>query len=133
MLRVVIHIPSDPVALECVLEGITALNFAMLSSSRSLGGDWPSLYDSGVRYEREPPGHERWLTIPELYDAGVGDCEDLACARAAELRLDGEPARVIVSQTPRGSYHARVLRGDGTVEDPSLLLLQREGRSGAEV
>ena len=133
MLRVVIHIPSDPTALECVLEGVTALNFAMLTNARQLGGDCPSLYESGVRYQRERPGRERWLTIPELYSRGVGDCEDLSCARAAELRLTGEPARVVVETTPRGSYHAKVLRSDGTVEDPSLVLLERDGGNPEEV
>lgn len=133
MLRVVIKIPSDPQALACVLEGLTALNFYMLTSARGLGGDIPSLYESGVRYQREPPGRERWLTIPELYSRGVGDCEDLAAARAAELRLAGELAKAIVVQTPRGSYHAVVERGDGTVEDPSLLLLERAGDRETEV
>lgn len=133
MLRVVMHIPSDAIALECALEGLTALNFAMLMNAKAAGGAVPSLYESGVRYQREPKGQERWLTIPELYSLGAGDCEDLATARAAELRTTGELARAKVVQTPRGSYHAVVERADGSIEDPSLVLLEREGRDGKEV
>lgn len=133
MLRVVVKVPSDPGALEALLEGLAGLNFYMLDSNRRVGGALPALYESGVRYEREPPGRERWLTIAELYASGIGDCEDLAAARVAELRLGGELARPRVVQTPKGSYHAVVERADGTIEDPSLILLQLDGREGVEV
>jgi hypothetical protein len=49
----------------------------------------PDLYRSGVRYQMEPLGREEWLTIPDVLARGVGDCEDLAAWRAAELRAKG--------------------------------------------
>lgn len=45
----------------------------------------PPLYQSGVRYRAEPSGDERWLSVPHVLAAGLGDCEDLGCWRAAEL------------------------------------------------
>lgn len=94
----------------------------------------PLLIDSGVRYEREPPGQELWLTIPWVRLMGHGDCEDLACWRAAELRVRGEDARPFhtLRYTPKGRlYHIRVKRADGTIEDPSAALgmyVQEEAR-----
>lgn len=83
----------------------------------------PSLYESGVYYDPEQ-GTEDWLTIPDLYAAGVGDCEDLAAARAAELRVSGEDpgARAVAYRSGPTVWHAVVLRGTGEVEDPSLVL-----------
>ena len=34
----------------------------------------PRLYDSGVRYEEEPPGQEDWQDVPTCLRLGVGDC-----------------------------------------------------------
>jgi len=128
VLKVEIAAPSDELALSCLLEGIVALNYLVMEASRRLlGGDAiPPLYTSGIRYEREPLGAEKWQSAPELLRTRVGDCEDLSCYRAAELRLDGEPATVEVVRTPRGSFHAVVRRADGRLEDPSRILLGLE-------
>lgn len=87
----------------------------------------PPLYTSGVRYEREPRGQERWLSAPWIYELGAGDCEDLACARAAELRLAGLPAFAIpkapTARVGGGKlYHIIVDRTGGELEDPSRRL-----------
>ena len=67
----------------------------------------PSIYDPllGIRYEREK-GTEEWKDIGWVLKDGVGDCEDLACARIAELRRDGIAARPWIkwSQMPGGGY-----------------------------
>ena len=90
----------------------------------------PPLYESGVRYRQEqekqcwhpiPGGCEDWLSVAELYRQRVGDCEDLAAARAAELILLGERARAIPKRT-RAGWHIVVRRGDGSIEDPSARL-----------
>ena len=44
------------------------------------------LYQSGVRYAREPIGSEVWQTALETQQLGKGDCEDLVAWRVAELR-----------------------------------------------
>jgi hypothetical protein len=85
----------------------------------------PKLYQSGVRYQREPAGHEHWQDVARCLELGHGDCEDLACWRAAELSVQGIDARPV--------YKWKKLRGGGTlfhivvahaggVEDPSARL-----------
>jgi hypothetical protein len=118
---------------------------------RGLGKKWPLLYRSGAHYEREPPGQEHWPDLQSLlemvdgpgqYPGPWGDCEDLACWRTAELReaaqhkgKDGAWVKGGVKAKPfakwrRGpegqfNYHALVLRPDGKIEDPSLVLGMR--------
>jgi hypothetical protein len=84
----------------------------------------PSLYASGVRYAREPPGFECWAAIPIVIQAGEGDCDDLACWRVAELRASGEDpdARTRIREIRPRRWHVDVVRGDGRVEDPSRVL-----------
>ncbi len=81
------------------------------------------LYQSGVRYSRDD-ATEEWLPIPVLYRRGVGDCEDLAAAQAALLRFTGEDpeARAVAYRSRPHTWHAVVLRGDGSIEDPSAHL-----------
>lgn len=72
-----------------LLEALTQIDEDWL---RRYPGRYPPIHQSGVRYEREPPGQEEWLDIPQLLEEGKGDCEDLACWRAAELRVQGYDA-----------------------------------------
>ncbi len=82
----------------------------------------PGIYRSGVRYRREDDAEE-WLTIPEVLRRGVGDCEDLAAWRAAELRVrHGVNARAVAKRIRPGLIHIVVAMGDGTYEDPSHAL-----------
>jgi hypothetical protein len=90
----------------------------------------PGLYESGVRYQAEPPGEEFWLHIPYILMAGVCDCEDLVAYRVAWLReVDGEEeARPdLIRQRAPGLevWHVRVRRADGSIEDPSRILGMR--------
>lgn len=88
-------------------------------------GAFPLLYRSGVRYRREDPRvREEWRTVPEVLRRGEGDCEDLACWRAAELVVSGEDlaARPVLVPTRAGGWHVVVRRGDGSTEDPSRVL-----------
>lgn len=84
----------------------------------------PPLYDSGVRYQREPLGQEHWLSPSGVLGRGLGDCEDLAAWRAGELVVTGEDpnARAVVVQTGPRTWHAVVEREDGSFEDPSAAL-----------
>jgi len=54
--------------------------------------DTPKLYQSGVRYQREPQGQERWLSVPFVLQQRQGDCEDLASWLAAEIVADASRA-----------------------------------------
>ena len=67
---------------------------------------------------------EEWLRIPFIFKAGGGDCEDLACARVAELRRQGIQAQPRISWRQRkdGSwlYHARCWRATATSNLPPV-------------
>src|SRR5512147_814184 len=69
----------------------------------------PGIYESGVRYEEEPPGQEDWQDIPTCLRMGTADCvpedslvlrEDYSFARIGELQPgdriigDGAPTTV---------------------------------------
>lgn len=102
----------------------------------------PRLYESGVRYEEEPPGRDEWQDIPDTIARRSGDCEDLAAWRIAELWFFKEdPAAawyITVDEIPDQSgrmvttYHIQILRSsatahtreteDGHIEDPSRVL-----------
>ena len=91
--------------------------------------DTPLLYESGVVYEREDD-KEDWQDILHIIASGSGDCEDLACWRAAQLRRMGVRAGPYITwrKTPRGMiYHALVRLPSGKIEDPSLALGMRGG------
>lgn len=105
--------------LDAALRGLEALAEADLMSQPFL-----PLYESGVVYQREPRGQERWLTPSRVVERGVGDCEDLAAWRSAELHVTGEDpwAQTEVVQTSPTTWHAVVLRSDGSYEDPSAML-----------
>jgi len=111
--------------LKKLLEALAAVNETWLGEHPEA----PWLYQSGVRYEEEPPGRDDWQDIPETIALRVGDCEDLGCWRLAELRVRaGERAQAFVKQSVLGSrtvYHVAVQRADGSLEDPSRILGMR--------
>jgi hypothetical protein len=117
VLVVSVKVPPHPLVLQALLEGLAAASYVQLRRYAL-----PRLYESGVYYQREPKGRERWQTAVETYRRGAGDCEDLTAWRVAELRFDGEPARGIVIPTGPRRYHAIVERADGSLEDPSRRL-----------
>lgn len=127
-ITVTIAVPATIVAIEAVAEGLVQLNLAQLDAAERAGVELPTIYESGAVYRREPVGSERWQSIAEIVQRSprAGDCEDLAAWRAAELRHAGEDASVRIVRTSRGSFHAIVLRGDGSVEDPSRILHDAE-------
>jgi hypothetical protein len=134
VLHVRIDVPPEVGALAAVAEGLTLLNVELMRIAEEKGmPDFPELYKSGVVYRREPPGREWWESASDLLGIAKdrsGDCEDLSAYRAAELRYyDDENASVLITQNPSGNFHCRVLREDGTVEDPSLILLRQESRA----
>jgi hypothetical protein len=72
-------------------------------------------------------GVEIFMSIPELYRRGKGDCNELVPVRLAELWRAGILASPYLTKAPvlneKGgiSYHAVVLLPDGSMEDPSLV------------
>lgn len=115
-----VHAP-DRVSLRLALAGLTAMNQSLMARVRV-----PLLYASGVRYRRESP--DVWSTADLVLMRGFGDCEDLSAWRAAELRQAGEQAYADVRHIGGHQWHAYVVRGDGTAEDPSAALGMRRRR-----
>lgn len=73
-----------------------------------------------------------WLPESDLV---VHNCEDLACARVSKLRQWGELGAkpFLYHQKSSNLWHVMVLRGDGTVEDPSAVLGMYEVLSNGAV
>ena len=112
----VIGVPTGAGEYSAALEGLTALNEYLLRANPST----PALHDAGVRYTKEST--DKWRDLTAVLKTKAGDCEALSTWRAAELRVSGEDpnASVVVYKTGPAKYHAIVLRGDGSVEDPSV-------------
>ena len=113
-------------ALNLYLETLFKLDVAYLRDYP----DSPKIYESGTVYRPEPVGEENWKTIPIILTDGFGDCEDLACWRAAELYAEGNRhVRPVAIAQPTGTpgftlFHI-VVRGGGVREDPSKRLGMR--------
>lgn len=88
--------------------------------------DLPPLYAAGVRWKNIP--HSNWRRADMIARDGWGDCEGISAWRVAELRAgrgiygEYDPlARVNCYHTGPKKYHAIVMRGDDTIEDPSVV------------
>jgi len=119
-LRQKINVPATAPAMEAILEGLVRLNQVALRAAKLRGKPFPNLYGSGVKYDTKV-GFTQWMTAAEILAAKAGICSGLSAWRAAELREQGRPARVIVRPSLSGMpgrWHAMVLRDIG-IEDPS--------------
>jgi hypothetical protein len=108
-------------ALRSLLDCLINLNLSFLQYHSA-----PTLYRSGVRYQRD----QIWNPIPSLYAQQTGDCKSLACALIAEYRMHGIDAQPAFRFQPpffRGTkleytlFHILVQTPSG-VEDPSKKL-----------
>lgn len=122
-LRAAVIIASDA-ELFGYLFGLSVAGFVDLATRRRAGNPYPSLYDSGVRYTREPPGSEVWQIPRVSLSSKQADCEDLCAGwRVPELWLAGETsARPYVKRINPRLRHILVERWDGSLEDASLIL-----------
>ena len=84
-----------------LLEGLIKVNEWHLRRSfrraqKGLDRPLPYLYQSGVRYQEDPPGQENWKDIPLVLADGHGDCDRLVAWRVAELRVHGIAADPLI-------------------------------------
>lgn len=111
----------DAETLQAALDALTALNRTIRARAARAGRPLPTLYEAGVGYLREAPrvggAAEDWQTVDRLYQRGKGDCEDLACALAAEI-----PGARAVPRRSSVGWHIVVRLPDGTIDDPSRRL-----------
>lgn len=113
-----LHLPRGTKFYEDALEGLVRVNEDIYRADPRL----PSVYAAGVRYRGYDP-NEDWRNAREVVTDKSGDCEDLASARAGELRARGEAgARVVIKRTGPQMTHAQVMRANGQIEDPSRVL-----------
>lgn len=112
------------IAVRPLLEATTLINQLYIKLHKV-----PSIYHAGVRYQNEPEGlgYEDFAIIPAIIARGWGDCDDLAPWRCAELREQGEKAKIRIQwkkDAISGTklYHIVVRRADGSIEDPSRIL-----------
>lgn len=105
---------------KCLLEGMA---YGCVPAWRQWG--LPQLYRSGIRYAFEPEhgsGNEEFALPPTVYQRGWGDCDDLVIYRLCELAAAAERA-TCRTEWRGGELHVLVRRGDGSLEDPALLLM----------
>lgn len=108
-------------------EAVSLLNWMARHNRRVLvkNPDFPGLYESGVRYEREEV--ETWLDYTELLVQGHEDCDGLAAARAGELLARGWRA---LHQGEGGFAAARELRLGSIVAEVVLATRTLPGEHG---
>jgi hypothetical protein len=122
--------PYLAVVAKTALNAMVRANQLYLASEAYAGRPVPPLYSSGVRYAEEPWNKdgarvEEFADIPTVLARKWGDCDDLAPWRCAELRAQGEAAKIRISWKPTRLgrlFHVVVRRADGRVEDPSRVL-----------
>jgi len=112
-------------AIRPLLEALVTVNQLFLLTHKNI----PPLYESGVIYREEPSNwpYEDFAPIPTTLSRGWGDCDDLAPWRVAELRMQGEKAKIRIKwkmhkRSGGKLYHIVVRRANGTIEDPSARL-----------
>ena len=118
-----------------LLRGLVAVNEAQLRRRIAAGTlkdpffITRAIQDGRLKYKRADPS-EHWQTWEELYRsvnndklsgtiAGGADCEDLAAAVVAELKLAGIPARTYVYKAKPKLFHVVVLTNRWGFLDPS--------------
>lgn len=122
-MRVNIAIPEAQVSkpvLDGALEAVTRLNEQLIESGASPTSH--QLIEAGARWQPERPGDEHFDHGALIAQRGHGDCDDWAPLHAATLRASGEDpgARAVVRKSGPKSWHATVLRSDGSEDDPSI-------------
>jgi hypothetical protein len=123
-----LSLPNDPEAFEALARTLTAID---VSERRRYA--YPSIYDARhyltgrpIYYAAEPRGLEIFACTRALFARGFGDCEDLACDRAADLQLQGYDAWAQLRHEGRGAdgtdyWHLLTCTPHGC-EDVSALL-----------
>lgn len=117
-----LNVPPSAETYSRALEGLVGVDEEILLKNPQL----PPLYAAGIKYKL--PKHRVWRYPHEIMRDGWGDCEGLSCWRTAELHVTGaDPdARVLVYRTGPRRWHAVVGRGDGWIDDPSIVCGMRE-------
>lgn len=131
--NLVFHPGCSPVdnaqVLSALMNCLTQLNVQYRAECIFSGESVPSLYRSGVYYDRTTA----WDSIPALYARGYGDCKSLTAALVAERIRQGQEAKPVFRwvTNPSGDrdYHILVQTPMG-FEDPSKVLGMGKNENG---
>lgn len=129
---------NDKVSLDLAREHMQALLDCLTSINRSYlkRRRYPDILTAGVRYSEDNPqdgsacGDDDWSDIEVVMRRKIGDCDDLACVRAAQLQAQGINARAIAMlRMSPGShdYHIVVLWPPGLRQYPSTVYRDPSG------
>lgn len=117
--------------MQCLLDCLTAINRSYIRRR-----NYPDVMSCGVRYyEDNPPpgstcGDDDWSDIETVMRRKFGDCDDLACVRAAQLQAKGINARAIplLRRSPgEHNYHIVVLWPPGLRSYPNTVYRDPSG------
>jgi hypothetical protein len=113
---------------QAAVHAVAEINLAYLEAHP----ETPSLYESGVKYQLEPPsqGYESIRSIPVMLQEGGHDCASLCAFRLAELWRDElkthgaklSVAKIYWRNHPNGRLFHCEVRTPAGVEDPSRYL-----------
>lgn len=119
-------------ALDATLAAVTAAQEPLVRRGR-IPTAARAIREGRVRWRAEPPGDEHFDLASTVLRRGWGDCDDLAPWHAASLRATGQDPGAVARVRPSGPgrWHAVVVRGDGSVDDPSEHAGMRSIVSGA--
>ena len=87
-----VALPRRMPAYQRALWALVKVDLWCLRAARLAGQPIRPIYQS-VCYQRERAGQEVWRSSKALSLRGIGDCEDLACARVAERLSVGDYCR----------------------------------------
>lgn len=121
LLNLVVRV-TDEKDILAALWGLLEIN------ERLMTPDWPSVYDIGTHYRREPMGIEKWTSAGYMRANPLQgfDCEDLASYQVAWYRVTRrDPGARIGLARVSGGWHVVVQLSNGTIEDPSARLGMR--------
>lgn len=112
----------DARTLRAMIDLLVVTNLIYLEECERHSYAVPSLYTSGVRYDRT-----LWFEpIPALYGRTYGDCKSLSgayIAQAARQKIETAPVfRFVEYDNGVKDYHILVEHADGHFEDPSKVL-----------
>ena len=122
-MRIELTVPWTVQGVRVACAAMTTLNRLIMRATPALTGGKriPPLYKAGVRYMRQY-GPERFRTCLQVLQLRGGDCDQLACWRAAELQEQGIAARAVPYRVTPRVMHVVVVFPDGRREDPSKRL-----------
>jgi hypothetical protein len=92
----------------------------------------PPLEETNVEYRKEPnagTGVEDFASPWQVAERGWGDCDDLCGYVLTILYGRGEVGARCRPRSAGVRHHVQIERADGSIEDPSIEALRRQGGS----